>query len=302
MKKVYTLLLLVMFVWGLNVSALKVLVTNFDPLLLTAMRVFIAGIAVLIASGFMKLFRLPTKSELITLSTLTLFNVIGHHIFLALGLTYTSGVNTGLILGASPLITMMLAILILKDRITKLRVIGFILGFIGIIMTSLAGTDSISTISIGDLMIFISMLSQAFSFILISRLNPNFDPRLLTGYMLVLGAIVIFITSLMFESDLSQITHLFSWKFGSIFLFSALIATAFGHMTYNYAIKKVGPAESTVFINLNTIFALAGTALFLGEKVTFSHLAGLIMILIGVLVGSGALEYLIKKKHSRTID
>lgn len=290
-----------MLAWGLNVSALKVLVTNFDPLLLTSLRVFIAGIAVLIAAGFMNLFRLPTKKELVTISTITLFNVVGHHIFLALGLTHTSGVNTGLILGASPLITMMLAVILLKDRVTTLRVIGFFLGFIGIIMTSLAGADSLSAISIGDLMIFVSMLSQAFSFILISKLNPSFDPRLLTGYMLVLGSIVIFITSLMFETNLSQITDLFDWKYGSIFLFSALICTAFGHMTYNYAIKKVGPAESAVFINLNTIFALAGTAVFLGEKITINHIAGLIMILIGVLVGSGALEYLIKKRRTGSI-
>lgn len=291
-----------MLAWGLNVSALKVLVTEFDPLLLTAIRIFIAGIAVLVTTGFMKIFRLPTKNEWITIGTLTLFNVIGHHIFLALGLTYTSGVNTGLILGASPLITMMLAIILLKDRVTKLRIVGFILGFIGIMMTSLAGTSTVSTISIGDIMIFVSMLSQAFSFILISKLNPNFDPRLLTGYMLVLGSFFILITSLLFETHFSSIINLLNWKLGGIFLFSALICTAFGHMTYNYAIKQVGPAESAIFINLNTLFALAGTAIFLGETITLNHITGLVMIIIGVVIGSGGIEYVIKRKRLRSIN
>lgn len=288
-----------MLVWGLNVSALKVLVTHFEPMLLTSLRVFTAGLAVLIIAKFMNIFRLPTRSELLPIGYITLFNVIGHHIFLAFGLTHTSGVNTGLILGTGPLITMMLAILILKDRITRLRIIGFVLGFIGIIVTSLSGSGSLTAISIGDFMIFISILTQAFSFILISKLNPNFDPRLLTGYMLILGSIFIFIISLLTETNFSQITTLFSWKLGSIFLFSALICTAFGHMTYNYAIKKVGPVETAIFINLNTVFALAGASLFLGEAILANHIVGLVLILIGVFFGSGALEYFINKRYAR---
>lgn len=299
MKKIYALLLFVMLLWGLNVSALKVLVTNFDPLFLTSIRIFTAGITVLILTYFLNIFRLPTKKELFTIGYLTIFNVIAHHAFLALGLTYTSGVNTGLILGAGPLITMMLSIVILKDHITRLRTIGFVLGFIGIIITSLTGSGSTTAISIGDIFVFISMFSQAFSFILISKLNPNFDPRLLTGYMLIVGSAFIFMFSLVLETNVAQISNLFTWKLGSIFLFSALICTAFGHMTYNFAIKKVGPAETAIFINLNTVFALAGAAIFLGEAILVNHIFGLILILFGVLMGSGAVEYFINKKYRK---
>jgi len=299
LKKIYALLLFVMLLWGLNVSALKVLVTNFDPLFLTSIRVFTAGITVLILAYFLNIFRLPTKKELFTIGYLTIFNVIAHHTFLALGLTYTSGVNTGLILGAGPLVTMMLSILILKDHITRLRMIGFALGFIGIIVTSLTGSGGTTAISIGDLFVFISMFTQAISFILISKLNPDFDPRLLTGYMLILGSAFIFMVSLVVETNIAQISNLFTWKLGSIFLFSALICTAFGHMTYNYAIKQVGPAETAIFINLNTVFALAGAAFFLGEAILINHIIGLILILFGVLIGSGALEYFIKNKYRK---
>src|SRR5699024_3832992 len=143
------------------------------------------------------------------------------------------------------------------------------------------------------------MLVQAISFILISKLNPTFDPRLITGYMLILGSFFIFISSLLLKRDMSQITNLLSWKLGAVFLFSALIATAFGHMTYNYAIKRVGPAESAIFINLNTIFALIGAALFLGEPILPNHYFGLILIIFGVFLGSGSLEYMLKKRKQK---
>ncbi|MGM8213139.1 DMT family transporter [Virgibacillus sp. W0430] len=296
MGKIYALLLLVMMFWGFNVSALKVLVTTIDPIFLTSVRIFTAGISVLIISYFMKIFRLPTKKELVTIAYITIFNVVFHHSLLAIGLTRTSGVNAGLILGTAPLVTMVLSILLLNDRVTRMRVLGFILGFIGIVVTSLSGTGGLSTVSIGDLWIFLSMLLQAFSFILISKLNPDFDPRLLTGYMLVLGSVFIFVFSLIVESNVNQITALFSWKLGLIFLFSAVLCTAFGHMTYNFAVKNVGPAETTIFINLNTFFSLAGAAIFLGEPILLNHFYGLILILCGVFIGSGTLEYMWDKR------
>ncbi|HLR59279.1 MAG TPA: DMT family transporter [Pseudogracilibacillus sp.] len=299
MSKIYALLFLVMAIWGFNVSALATLVANVPAITLTAYRVLLAGIGVLIISYFMGIFRLPNKKELKVILIITIFNVVFHHSFLALGLARTSGVNAGIILGAAPLVTMVLSVILLSDRITRLRLLGFILGFIGIIVTSIVGENGLSSVSVGDLFIFISMFMQAISFILISKLNPDFDPRLLTGYMLVIGSVLIFIVAYGIEGDLSQITRIFNWKLGSVFLFSALIATAFGHMTYNYAVKNVGPAETAIFINLNTLFAIIGASIFLGEPILKNHYIGVVLILLGVFVGSGSLEYFIKKRKMK---
>src|SRR5699024_3860567 len=151
--------------------------------------------------------------------------------------------------------------------------------------------------SIGDAFVFLCMVAQAISFILISKLNPTFDPRLLTGYMLVLGSLAIFAFGVIWEQDVGQLGKLFSWKFGSIFHFSALIAIDFRHIVYILAIKNVGPAETTLFVNLNTFFAIFGAAIFLGEPFMSNHYFGLVFIVIGVFLGSGTLEYLMKKRR-----
>lgn len=296
MARIYGLLLVVMAIWGFNLSALVVLVSNVDPITLTAFRILTAGIGVLIIAKMIGILRWPTKKEWLTIVVIALFNVVFHHVLLAVGLTKTSGVNAGIILGAAPLMTLLLSVVILKDKITRLRVFGFLLGFIGIVFTSLAGSDAVASISSGDLFIFLSMVAQATSFILISKLNPTFDPRLLTGYMLVVGSVFIMISAQVIEGDLSQISNLFTVKLGLIFLFSALVATAFGHMVYNYAVKNVGPAETTIFVNLNTIFSLTGASIFLGETIYKNHYIGLVLILIGVFIGSGTLEYVIQKR------
>src|SRR5699024_9555833 len=159
---------MIMVFWGFNVAATKTLVMNIDPLMLTAFRIGTAGITVLIISKVMGIFRFPHVKEWSTIGFITIFNVVAHHLFLSTRLTLTTGVNTGLILGSSPLVVMMLSIILLKDRITRLRIAGFILSFVGIVLTTLAGPEGISSFSLVDLYIFISLLTQAYIFFFIS--------------------------------------------------------------------------------------------------------------------------------------
>lgn len=298
LARIYILLFIVMFIWGMNLSALVVLVSEVDPITLTSLRVFTAGVVVLILARMMGIFRLPTAAEWKTIGIITIFNVTFHHGLLAVGLTKTSGANASVIIGSLPILTVVLTAIFLKQMLSRARILGFILGFIGIVLTSIAGSDGFGSISSGDLIVFLSIFSQAFSFILISKLNPTFDPRLLTGYMLIVGSLFIFILAVVIERDITQLSALFSWKIGSVFLFSAIGATALGHMVYNYAVRNVGPAEIAIFANLSTLFALIGSAIFLKEAILLNHYIGLIFIIIGVFFGTGAYEYVVRKRRS----
>ncbi|MGP4105913.1 DMT family transporter [Virgibacillus sp. L01] len=299
MVKIYILLLLVMLMWGLNLSALKVLVDAIDPMLLTSFRIMAAGIVVLVICAVMGIFRLPRKHEWLVIFYIAIFNVVLHHSFVAVGLNLTSGINGGLILGMMPLVTVMMTVIILRQRVTWLRVSGFILGFIGVVVTTLTGADGLAAVSLGDFIVFLAVVVQGFSFVLISKLKPTFDPRLATGYMLLLGSVFIFILSQAFGSGIQEITYLLDWKLGAVFLFSAVFASAFGHMTYNYAIKKVGPAEAALFINMNTLFGIIGASIFLNEVITISHVVGFIFILSGIFIGTGAVEHMLLKWKKR---
>ena len=68
-----------------------------------------------------------------------------------------------------------------------------------------------------------------------------------------------------------------------------------GHMLYNFALGKVGTTEAAIFLNLNPFFSLIGAVLFLGEKIVLTQVVGFILILIGVLFGSGVYEDVTRK-------
>lgn len=236
-----------------------------------------------------------TRKEFIYVFIGGLLNVVAHQYFLSTGLAQTSAANGGLILGLGPLLTAILAVIFLGSSLTSIRIIGIVLGLAGVSFIVFQGSGGSAGVSEGDIFIFISILAQAASFILIKKGSETLEPRLMTGYMLIIGAAILFIISLFVEPKglASMANH--SINLWAIFFASAIIATAMGHMGYNSAIGKVGAAEASMFLNLNPFFALVGAAFFLGEKITVTQVLGFILILFGVVLGSGAYEEMYRK-------
>lgn len=297
-KQIYLVLIGVMLIWGFNVSFIKIIVGSFMPVTMTSFRIFTAGVTVLIILALIKRLRKPTLQEVKFIIFGGLLNVVGHHYFLSTGLTKTTAANGGLILGLGPMLTAILSIIFLNKKLTPIRLTGFVLGLIGVGFTVLAGGKGISSINVGDLDIFLSIFSQASSFIIVSKAAKVMDPRLLTGYMLVFGSFVLFGISLLTEPNGLMSMANGTPSVWASFFGSAILATALGHMIYNSVIGKAGAAETSIFMNLSTFFALLGSALFLGEKILPSHFIGLLLIIAGVLFGSGAFEEM-RLRHKR---
>ncbi|WP_033542540.1 DMT family transporter [Planococcus sp. CAU13] len=294
--RLYLLLVAVMFAWGMNLPALKYLTAQMGPITMTSLRIFIAGITVFIILYFAKLIRMPTRKEWMYIFGGSMLNVVIHHYFISVGLTMTSGTNAGLILGTGPIMTAVFGLLLLRLKPTLLQWTGFVLGLFGVSATVVVGSSGVSSVSLGDIYIFLSILGQVLSFLLISKAAATLDPRLLTGYMFIIGSAGLFLIGLYQEPAEWQVFREMDATFWILIICSGMIATAIGHMMYNYSVGKVGPAKAAIFINLNTLFGILGSAFFLGEILTVFHLIGLVFVVAGVILGSGAAEDLWKKR------
>lgn len=288
-----------MLIWGFNLPSVKYLVEFVDPITLTAFRILTAAATIFVILAGMKLLRLPRKNEWKFILLGALLNVVGHHYFLSSGLALTSGTNAGLILGTGPMLTAVLVSLILRSYPSKLQWIGVVIGLAGVSATVLVGGGETAGMNIGDVFVFLSILVQVLSYIVISKAAGSMDPRLLTAYMFIIGAGVLFIISLIQEpGEITAFADVPS-TFWVAFFFSAVLGTAVGHLLYNYSIGQAGPTKAAIFMNLNTFFSLVGAAVILGEVITTNHLFGLVLIIVGVLFGSGAAEDLLKKRRKR---
>lgn len=297
--KVYAILTSVMIVWGFNLASVKYLLDFVGPVTLTAFRILLAGVTVLIILASLGMLRFPKRSDWKYILLGALLNVVAHHYFLSQGLAITSGTNAGLILGTGPMLTAVLVSLIMRNVPSRLQWLGVFIGFAGVATTVMVGGESASGLSLGDIFVFISILAQVFSYIVIANAVRSLDPRLLTGYMLVTGAVVLFIIALIQEPGEIAAFRTVPASFWYAFVFSAMLGTAVGHMLYNYSIGQAGPTKAAIFMNLNTLFSLLAANLILGETITAGHLIGLVLIVIGVLFGSGAAEDILRKRRKR---
>lgn len=296
--KIYVILTFVMLIWGFNLPSVKYLVSHVDPVTLTAFRILLAGVSVFVILAAVKLLRWPRKSEWKFIFLGSTLNVVAHHYFLSSGLAITSGSNAGLILGTGPMLTAVLVSLIMRSYPSRLQWLGVVIGLAGVAATVLVGSET-TGMNLGDVFVFISILAQVLSYIVISRAAGSMDPRLLTAYMFVVGAVLLFIISLIQEPGEIRAFAEVPPMFWLAFVFSAVIGTAVGHMLYNYSIGQAGPTKAAIFMNLNTLFSLVGASVILGEAITSRHIFGLVLIVIGVLFGSGAAEDLIRKRKKR---
>lgn len=288
-----------MLIWGFNLPSVKYLVSFVEPVTLTAVRILMAGITVFILLAVFRLLRWPTKTEWKYIFFASLLNVVGHHYFLSSGLSLTSGTNAGLVLGTGPMLTAVLVSLIMRNYPSKLQWIGVVIGLIGVSATVLVGNGGASGMNLGDVFVFLSILSQVFSYLIIAKVANSLDPRLMTGYMFLIGSVILFIISLIQEPGEIAAFATVPPSFWLAFFFSAMLGTAVGHMLYNYSIGQAGPTKAAIFMNLNTFFSLVGASVILGEEITTRHLFGLVLIVIGVIFGSGAAEDLIRKRKKR---
>jgi drug/metabolite transporter (DMT)-like permease len=294
-----------MVIWGFNVSAIKILVTYFPPIFIQGVRVFLAGIVVVVVLIMSKRFERISRKNVLGIFVAALFGVFGHHLFLALGLTLTTGSNTGLILGLVPLFTSIFAMIFLKEVFTIVKFVGILAALGGVYFIILKGNGPVSGFSLGDLFIFGAVITQAISFIVIKKLTTNLDSRQMTGIMLIFGSSMMFGLSFWIEpvetSDFHQPVYV--WL---VLLASAVFATGLGHMLYNYAIQQLGAGSTAIFINLTPFFSLLGSALFLGEKIVLEQLIGFVLIVIGVILGTGMLDgsfrSLMHRNVTRSLD
>ncbi|OQM45378.1 EamA family transporter [Anoxybacillus sp. UARK-01] len=286
----YIGLVFVMICWGANVVAIKILVNAFSPITITALRLLVAALTVLAILAVTRQSQSVTARQLVWIGLVGLFNVVGHHYFLSAGLVKTTASNAGIILGMSPLVTGLLAIVILRERLGVSKFVGIVLGFTGVIFIVIHSSAKLGSVSLGDVSIFCAVLAQALSFIFSKKLAETMDVRALTAWMLLIGSVILFIIGLVTEKD--GLSKLLEGRGSAwlVFLASAMVASGLGQMIYNRAIQQLGAAEAAIFINLSPFFSLVASSLFLGETIQMVQWLGFLLVVIGVLFASGALE------------
>ena len=194
--------------------------------------------------------------------------------------------RTALMVSLSPIITSILAALIIGEKLGGRRWSGIVLGFAGvaIIVTEGDVMDAMQWIGPhsdwGELWMMGAILSWA-TYTIISRFALNgLSPIATTTYAMIFGTALILVGAL-FELDQLSIDML-SWRNALILIYLGALGSAISFIWYSEGVKQIGASRTVVFTNLVPVFGVLLGFLMLGEPILWSMVIGGLIVITGV--------------------
>jgi len=282
---IFGLLGFVTIIWGLNVIMVKYLSGIFPVIQMSAWRITIATVFLLLFTykHWSKSVKAISIRSWILLFFIGFSSIFLHQIFLAKGLNLTSGSVGSLILGLNPLMTALFAMFLLGDKFELKRFIGIGLGFFGVIL--IVGQPSHSGVSslVGDAIVFLSMLAYVAGGLLIKKAVEEVNVLTVTTISHVFGAILL-LGTWMIQPSSETVIPVEGFPY-AVMIFSGCIATALCTTLWNMAIQVIGPSRTTLFLNIMPLSSLFFAAIFLNEKIIWLHGIALLFIMVGIYLG-----------------
>lgn len=204
------------------------------------------------------------------------------------GLRYATSVEGGIINATTPVLTALLAYLILKESTTVFQKIGILMSMIGVVfILIMKGSSFVGFNMTGIILLFLSCLAFAGYSVLAKALLKTFTPMEISCLLLVIGCISFSAFSIIrhvsngtmhvFLAPLSHSSFLLS------ILYLGFLSTLITALTANYALSKLDASKLCVFSNLSTIVSIAAGAFILNESIEISHIVGSAFVIIGVI-------------------
>ncbi|SEH61970.1 EamA domain-containing membrane protein RarD [Rhizobium tibeticum] len=201
------------------------------------------------------------------------------------GLEHADATTAGIIIALIPIITMILARLILAESMGGWQVIGSILAFLGIVVIILKGSPAaLMRLDFNPGELWIVAGAFCFSVYTVLLRRAKFDVNRLALLVLLLGAAVL--TALpfyLFELLSDERSTLNSSGLVAL-AYVAIPGGAVMYYLFNRSIEALGAARAGVLLYIQTIFIAVLAYLILGEQLQPYHLEGAALIVAGLLL------------------
>ena len=272
-----SLAVLVAAIWGLNFVVIEVGLEDFPPLLLSALRYALASLPLLVLGGLP-----PVRWRWV----LAVGGAIGVVKFSLLFIGMDVGMPAGLaslVLQAQALFTVVLAALLLHERITGSQVLGLAVALGGLALVA-GGLGGVATAE-GFALVIAAALAWGFGNLALKRAAPA-DPLRFMTTVCVVPPLPLLALSLAFEGP-AEIGDAFAGadlRGVAAVLYLAFAATTVGWGLWGALMARYPASTVAPFSLLVPVFGLSFGALLLGEAVTGRDLVAAALILAGVLM------------------
>lgn len=278
--------LVTILIWGTTFISTKVLLVAFQPVEILFIR-FVLGLIALIVVCPHRL-RGTTPRQELTFAAAGLCGVCLYYLLENIALTYTLASNVGVILSVAPFFTAILSHVVFQGT-EKLRPSffgGFVLAMAGIALISFNGS-ALSLNPMGDLLALLAALVWACYSILTKKISGYGYSTLITTRRVFCYGIAFMIPAMFLFDVQWELSALTQPVYLLNLIFLGLGASALCFVTWNTAVKLLGPVRTSVYIYMSPVITVVTSALILHEPVTPLAAGGMALTLAGLFLSEG---------------
>jgi len=278
-------------IYGLNHTIAKgVMPTYIEPFGFIFLRVF--GAAIL----FWGISFLGPKEKIATsdwprIFGCAVFGMAINMLFFFKGLSLSTPINSSVIVTLSPVMVLILASILIRERITLLKTLGIIVGLAGALVLVLFSAESAGNapnIPMGNVLFIVNAFSYGLYLILVKPLTAKYHALTLMKWLFLIGVIINFPITI---GEFTQVNWT-SLPFDAIWKMAFVVAgTTFSTYLLNiYALKQLSASTISVFIYMQPLIAITYAILSGADELNMIKVIAAILVFVGV--------YMVTKKKT----
>ncbi|MDY5794803.1 MAG: DMT family transporter [Fusobacterium gastrosuis] len=286
------LLLITAIIWG---SAFVAQITGMDvlgPFTFSATRSLIATIFL----GFLVIF---LKDEMNTKTSDLIKGGLACGIFIFIasslqqfGLLFTTAGKASFITTLYILIVPILALLIMKNKISLATWIAIILGAIGLYLLAIPTGASFS-INKGDFVVFIGAFFWAAHILVIDYFTKKVNPVKLSFMQFAVMTVLSAIVAILFEKETATISNIMlSWK--SI-AYAGFFSSGIAYTLQMVGQKYTNPVLASLILSLESVFGALSGYLFLNEILSTKEFLGCVIVFVAIIIAQVPSDFFKRK-------
>jgi drug/metabolite transporter (DMT)-like permease len=280
-KKWFVVLALVLTVvsWSSAFVGIRVGLRGYDPGSLALFRYLIASACMVLLYFFHRHSQKLSRRELVAL---VINGIIGFGIYnwaLNYGeVTVDSGI-AGFLISQIPVFVTILAIVFLKEKVTRQAWIGMGVSFVGVSLIAIGHYQRVSS-SIGIIYVLVAVLAGAIYAVTCKPLLKSCNPIMLTAYCIWFGTLSLLFYAPALYQEIP--TAPLSATLATVYL--GIVPAVIGYVSWSYVLQYLPASKASSYLYTMPILATLMGWLFIGEIPTWLSLLGGLIALVGAVL------------------
>jgi drug/metabolite transporter (DMT)-like permease len=235
-------------------------------------------------TGFLFFRESTDKKDIPRFAFICLFGIVINQLLFLKGLDLTTPINSAIIMITSPILVLIISVIILKEKITWLKLLGIALGFAGAIQLIKGGFSIGRDTYLGDICIFFNAASWGVYLVLVKPLMKKYHTVTILKWCFLFGIVLVFPFG---YEELSQVKwDRFTGEIWFYTLFVIIGTTFVAYLLNIYALNELNPSVVSSYIYLQPFLATM-VALFYGkDELNRTQVISAVFIFTGVYLVS----------------